>query len=274
MTGGGPVGEGWSPGWRADSAASIYVGSRSALEPHLSEARAQGVVSVPWLAARLLTGASFMISHRYKCIFVEVPKTGSTSIRAIIGAPPKAHQNIWQLKYNMEHEWTRYEGFHNRILASLYLLLPDKTRREVGTRQFDSYFKFGFVRNPWDRVVSLYLRREGLQLRDKMSFEQFVDWIKYSSSTCIHPMPHTNQLDWLVDPHGNVLVDFIGKFEQLADDWATVAGKLGLSRELPHENRNLVKDRPYAEMYSTRTQDIIANKFKVDIEYFGYEFGK
>ena len=213
-----------------------------------------------------------MISHTHKCIFVEVPKTGSSSIRSIIGNPPLPHLNICQIRYNLQHYWTSYGGAGNRAMASLYLLLPEKKRNDAGNKLFDSYYKFGFVRNPWDRVVSLYLRREGLQMRDKMSFGDFVDWIKYSSSTCIHPLPHTNQLDWFVDPNGNVLVDFIGKFENLEDDWATVSGKLELTQDLPHKKRSS-RSRHYTEYYSATTQKIIENKFRVDIEYFGYEFG-
>jgi len=213
-----------------------------------------------------------MISHTYKCIFVEVPKTGSSSIRAIIGNPPVPHLNICQIKYNLQHYWTGCGGMNNRILASLYPLLPEKWRSERGLNQFETYFKFGFVRNPWDRVVSLYLRKEGLQMRDQMTFEEFVDWIKYSSSTCIHPVPHTNQLDWFTDPHGNILVDFIGKFENLHDDWTTVSGKLGLKQTLPHK-KGSARNQHYAEYYSENTKKIIENKFRVDIEYFGYEFG-
>ena len=96
-------------------------------------------------------------------------------------------------------------------MAALYLLVPEERRRETGRRQFESYFKFGFVRNPWDRVVSLYERTEALQLRNEMSFEQFVDWIQYSSATCVHSSPHRYQLDWFVDANGNLLGDFIGK---------------------------------------------------------------
>src|SRR5215468_10713998 len=176
----------------------------------------------------MLRHCSRMISHRYKCIFIEVPKTGSTSIRSLIGEPPRPHQNIWQIKYDLENSWTRYGGFGNRVLASLYLLLPLHVRQTIGRDLFSKYFKFGFARNPWDRAVSLYERGEGQQVREKMTFDQFVDCLKYSSSTCLHPMPHRNQLDWFVDPDGRVLVDSIGRFENFAEDWVVIARKLGL----------------------------------------------
>jgi hypothetical protein len=214
-----------------------------------------------------------MISHKYRCIFVEVPKTGSTSIRSILGIPPKPHQNIWEMKYDLEHYWTRYYGLGNRLLASFYLLLSPQKRKAVGRRQFESYFKFGFVRNPWDRAVSLYERREGLQMKEKMSFDDFIDWMRYSSSTCVHPVPHRYQLDWFVDPHGRVVVDFIGRFETVEKDWAFIARKLGLSPQLPHLNKNPQRKKHYTEYYTARTRSIVAERFSQDIEYFGYEFG-
>jgi len=213
-----------------------------------------------------------MISHQYQCIFVEVPKTGSSSIRSILGYPPKPHLNIVQIRHQMKNYWTHYDGWHNRILEGLYLWIPYRYRKHWGTKQFNAYYKFGFVRNPWDRVVSLYRRREGLQLREEMSFPEFVDWIKYSSSTCLHPVPQTNQLDWFVDPHGNKLVDFIGRFENLEEDWAKVADIIGADRALPHVNKNPGKKRSFQDYYDDRSRDIIAQKFKIDIETFGYTF--
>src|SRR5206468_10443214 len=115
-----------------------------------------------------------MISHKHKCIFVEVPKTGSTSVRAILGKAWKPHLNLWQIKNQMETNWTRYGGRKNRILASLYLLRSEDRRTEIGRKQFDSYFKSGFVRNPLERVVSLYERTEALQLRNEMIFDECV----------------------------------------------------------------------------------------------------
>lgn len=123
-------------------------------------------------------------------------------------------------------------------MECLYLTLPRHLRIEIGRKQFETYFKFGFVRNPWDRVVSLYERAEGLQFRNTMSFDEFVDWIQYSSSTCLYPTPHRHQLDWFVDPSGNVLADFIGKFERLDEDWAFVAQKLGIAERLLHRMAN------------------------------------
>jgi hypothetical protein len=173
----------------------------------------------------------------------------------------------------MKHYWTRYGGRVNHVLASLYLLLPEHRRNAIGERQWNAYFKFGFVRNPWDRAVSLYLRKEGMRMKDRMTFEEFVRWMRYSSSTCIYPVPHTNQLDWFVDPHGGVIVDFIGKFEQIESDWASVADRLNLPKTLPHKNRTPARDKHYTEYYTKETEEIIRDRFRVDIERFEYVFG-
>ena len=214
-----------------------------------------------------------MISHKHKCIFVEVPKTGSTSIRAMLGKAYIPHLNLVEIKTLMENSWTQFGGRTNRIRAALYQLLPRKRKIDIGRRQFESYFKFGFVRNPWDRVVSLYERTEPIQMKDKMSFDEFVEWIQFSSATCIHSSPHRYQLDWFLDGSGNMLADFIGRFECLERDWAVVADKLGITEKtLPHAREN-PRARPYTEYYTARTRDLIAQKFKIDIEHFGYDFG-
>lgn len=214
-----------------------------------------------------------MISHRYKCIFVEVPKTGSTSIRAVIGSSPKPHMDIWQIKHELETGYTRYKGLRDKILGALYpFFLSRKMRKKIGERQFNTYFKFGFVRNPWDRTVALYNRKEGLQMSGGMTFEEFVEWISLSSDTCIHPTPHKNQLDWFTDPDGNILADFIGRFENLQKDWAFVCSKLGINAVLPRENINPGKPAHYTKYYTDKTRNIIAEKFQTDIETFGYEF--
>jgi hypothetical protein len=214
-----------------------------------------------------------VISHKYKCIFAEVPKTGSTSIRVILGRAWKPHRNLVELRRLMESSWTHYGGRRNRIVEPLYLLLSPERRARIGGKQFESYFKFGFVRNPWDRVVSLYERKEPLQMKDQMSFDEFVAWIQYSSATCPHSSPHRCQLDWFVDGNGKMLADFIGRFEKLEEDWSFLAKKLGVSAKLSHQRAN-PRERHYTEYYNARTREMIATKFSQDIETFGYEFGK
>lgn len=210
-----------------------------------------------------------MISEKHKCIFIEVPKTASTSIRHILGHPRKPHLDVLQTRQELES-----------LLHLSYLYdRPDEVWdpqkvRALADSIFRQYFKFGFVRDPWDRTVSLYERQEGIQLSKRMSFEEFVSWITYSSDTCIHPTRHKNQLDWFTDRNGTILVDFIGRFERLEEDWKKVCEQLGIEASLPHANKSNVQRRHYTEYYSKKTRDIIAEKFRVDIEHFGYEFGK
>lgn len=202
-----------------------------------------------------------MINHQYKCIFIEVPKTGSTSIRSIIGTPKKPHLNIKEIKEEFFYE---KENINNSFFPFFKKIAIEKKWRQ--------YFKFGFVRNPWDRVVSLYLRKEGIQMSDKMSFEEFIHWIENSSDTSIHPSQHKNQLDWFLNEKGDISVDFIGKFENLNKDWEIIQKKLDIQSSLPHKNQNITKKKHYSEYYNKETKDIIYEKFKVDIEYFKYNF--
>ena len=216
------------------------------------------------------TVGRWMISHKHKCVFVEVPKTGSTSVRAILGKAWKPHLNLWQIKKLMETSWTHYGGRKLRTLGAVFDAAgraPEKT----GSKQFETYFKFGFVRNPWDRVVSLYERTEALQLRNEMSFEQFVDWIQYSSATCVHSSPHRYQLELVCRPTSGWPISS----ENLSDSMkirAFVARKLGLEEKFSPHRRANPRERHYTEYDTPRTRDIIAAKFKVDIERFDYEF--
>ncbi len=210
-----------------------------------------------------------MISHKYKCIFVEVPKTASTSIRSILGFPEKPHLDIKEI----EAEFKNSLSYDGKVKSLYYSFLNHTSKQVIGTRLYKKYFKFGFVRNPWCRTVSLYHRKQGIMMADKMTFEEFVDWINYSSDTCIHPSPKKNQLDWFLDENGNVAVDFIGKFERLQKDWQFIANKLRIETGIPHLNNNGSGRRHYTEYYNEETKAVIAEKFRIDIEYFGYKFG-
>lgn len=215
-----------------------------------------------------------MISYTHKCIFIEVPKTGSTSIRSIIGSPQTPHLDINEVRRELSYQVSWYKKITG-IRSLAYNISPKFVRRIYGEHIFNSYYKFGFVRNPWSRVVSLYNRKEGIQMRNELSFDEFVDWINLSSDTCIHPSPKKNQLDWFLDQNQEVAVDFIGKFENLNEDWEIIRKKLGVDKKLPHKNINQSSDRKhYTDYYTEKTKDIIREKFIKDIEYFNYKFGE
>ncbi|HAW20747.1 MAG TPA: hypothetical protein DCX14_11235 [Flavobacteriales bacterium] len=214
-----------------------------------------------------------MFSNKYRCIYIEIPKTGSTSIRSLVGNPILPHQDILYYKNMLRNQWPYEHKGHLQVKKYYQSLTTEGARRKIGDAVFDRYFKFSFVRNPWARVVSLYFRNDGEQMRDKMSFEEFVDWIQCSSDTSVFISGKKNQRDWFLDENGQEILDFVGKFETLQSDWNIIASKIGAPKELPHLNEGIDK-LPYTDYYTAKTQDIISAKFKTDIERFEYTFGQ
>ena len=204
-----------------------------------------------------------MISHDYKFIFVKINKTAGTSVaNTLKGSDPNCN-----------------EAGHSTIRE----LTPDQRVRD--------YFKFTFVRNPWDRLVSIYYyRRPWLRVPDrkdtadwrKLYFKHWVGQLCTSrlrrvgvgGSPTIPPEDSKftgQQVDWIIDKDGNIDMDFIGRFENLQNDFDTICGKIGIPSEtLPHLRKN--EHDHYSECYDDETKRIVAKKFQKDIETFGYEF--
>jgi len=153
-------------------------------------------------------------------------------------------------------------------------------------RDFESFFKFAFVRNPWDRLLSAYnfLTSGGMSEGDRLwaernlsgisGFEEFVKGHlrKRNIFSSIHFIP---QYRFLCRPHStDVRVDFIGKYESLDRDFRTVREKIGLGTagELPHFNRGKSGAGDYRQAYTRETRDIVAGVYRQDIELFGYAF--
>lgn len=215
-----------------------------------------------------------LIDHAHEFIFVHIRKTGGTSIGTSLvqdrGGVPG-------------HHGTYAGGLCIGHSSSVYI----KRTYPVEWQQF---FTFSFVRNPWDRLVSRYFwsknAQKALLEKECATFERFVQRIKdqkplfgpeFSSWNSGHNLYHTResilatQYDQLYDESGKQLVDYVGKFERLQEDFDIICDKIGVSRrKLPHENK--AKHTPYWACYSDESRSIVAELYKNDIEHFGYEF--
>lgn len=146
-------------------------------------------------------------------------------------------------------------------------------RHFIHPRVFDLYYKFAFVRNPWERLVSEYHYLRERKVIDfpfaHFASEAFLRRTDLPGFIVDHLRP---QSDYIFDEQGRNLLDFVGRFEHLERDWAQVAGKLGLAPRLPHLNKKQGAKRDYREHYDAQTQQSVARYYAQDIEVFGYDF--
>lgn len=193
----------------------------------------------------------------YRCIFVHLPKTGGVSIvKTLFG---------------------NGGGWHTGIKA-----YQDKFSQKT----FDEYFKFTFVRNPFDRFISAYFYlQEGGSNRTEADrkwaqehighFENFSDFVKIwvtedNIQKYIHFRP---QIDFLTDKNGKNCMDFVGRFENLSADYAKIVAQLGAeSKSLPHLNPSK-KKKSFRNCYLDKeTIEIVRKVYARDLAAFGYDF--
>jgi hypothetical protein len=172
-----------------------------------------------------------MIIHPLNCIFVHVPKVAGQSIETALRAAvpePQRNDDEFLLRKRREDESGPVRLAH--LTATEYTQLGF-----VSPEQYSQYFKFSFVRNPADRAFSTF-RHFGFDAL--MSFEYFLEHVLKGELWenmfwFVRP-----QCDFVLDANGKLCVDFLGRFETLAEDFARVAGALSLeSEELPHVNQ-------------------------------------
>ena len=143
----------------------------------------------------------------------------------------------------------------------------------------ENYFKFAFVRNPWDRFASCYFylkaggMNEAYDVRDRKIFldqhDSFEDFILNTNFNRLFAQQHFKPQSYYLDKE----IDFIGRFENLQEDFNIVCDKIGVPQQhIPHKNKS--DHKHYTEYYTNRTRGIVEEKYKKDIEYFGYKFGE
>ncbi|MGE9289838.1 MAG: sulfotransferase family 2 domain-containing protein [Puniceicoccales bacterium] len=206
-----------------------------------------------------------MISHKYQCIFVHIPRIAGTSLEFWI-----CGENWWKIEKETKH-----------LIAS--------QAKEKYREYWDDYLKFSFVRNPWDRMVScrkfdtfygVYFRRCWRTFYAKrMSFR---DYRRLFGPEIVLEHDHRfyRREDLLSDHHlpgqvyGNILdepLDFIGRFENFDEDCRKLQKILGIPEEM---NVHAVKSerKAYHEYYHPSTREEVGRLYANDIKRFGYQF--
>ena len=207
-----------------------------------------------------------LISYSHRFIFFHLYKVAGTSVTRALdkyeSKPPLIGKAFRRLNMTPLMPFPRWRAFPTHTDARMAKkLLPEKT--------FNRFFKFAFVRNPWDWQVSLYhyamqeKRHPQYELtRTFRDFDEYLHWRVTEDRRL--------QKDFFTDENGNIVVDFIGKYENLDEDFGHVCKILGLDTELPHLNKSDHHD--YRSYYSDRTRELIALHFEEDIQLFNYTF--
>lgn len=173
-----------------------------------------------------------MILRSKNCIFVHVPKAAGQSIEAALrSAVPRADGSPADLVLRKRG---RDEPGPERLAHLTGTEYPELGY--VSHEEYRAFFKFAFVRNPWDRAFSIF-RHFGLD--EYVSFEYFLEYILKRDMWREQYWFVRPQCDFVLNANGELCVDFLGRFETLQEDFRHVAAVLGLETTvLPHVNRS------------------------------------
>ncbi len=212
-----------------------------------------------------------LISFPHRFLFIHIPKVAGMSVKAAL--EPVIHSPTRIVFNKVMKKCADGLGWKRRFpLLSIYPphLTAMQWRDAVSQPTFDKMFKFAFVRNPWDREVSLYhyiLQKPHHMHHDQVkatgSFEKYIAW-RVAGNVEL-------QTNYLINEAGAVIVDFVGRYEHLAEDMDHVVRTLNFSNvTLPHINSSAHKD--YRSYYSNKTRELVEEHFKEDIVRFDYSF--
>lgn len=210
-----------------------------------------------------------LISYRKKFIFFHLYKCGGNSLRQVLNKVD-VHSIEWG-------------GVHG---------LPDDVRthyvREDKLNVFEDFYKFTFIRNPYDFMVSTYFYGKSNRnhfmhndiINNNMTMLEFIPYymkIRESHlSSAIRPFGSNKVVtikDWLHDNNGNEIMDYVGKLESMQSDVKKIFKTLNLPiSQIPVVNVNADRDKNYRKYYNDTSKNMIDQYFSWELEKFKYLF--
>jgi hypothetical protein len=239
-------------------------------------------------------GALVIVSHRHRFIFIKTRKTAGTSIEIVLSRycgpddilttdsteDERLRQEIGGVG-PQNHTGPIYRHEPKDIARILLRRRPERRplywrhmgahhlRRLLGPEIWDSYYKFAFERNPWDKVVSAYYWRHRKSLDASgdppITFGEYVRKGKKLINVDGYEQYSIGD---------KVAVDLVGKFEALQSDLTQALDTIGIDYDgwMPSTKSATRKIRSYREFYGDEERELVAGYFHREIELLGYEF--
>ena len=200
-----------------------------------------------------------MISFQKRFLFVHIPKTAGNSIQSVL----RDYSEDELVALRDEQDGIERFGLRNpKYKVKKHSTLAEY-RAALGEMEFGNLYKFTCVRNPWDRMVSYYFTpTQNTSAWDRKKFRKAI--VK------VLPVADYLRLDkGKGDPFANV--NYIMRFENLADDFRAVCAALDISpAPLPRYNRSAREH--YSKYYDDELRELVGARFAAEIERFGYTF--
>jgi hypothetical protein len=231
-------------------------------------------------------GTRYVVSEDHRFVYLAIPKVASTSI--LNSLLPFFDFGLDSESLEKLKQGIPLRGAHEKFGRSRYQISKAAFLSRMADSQYDHYFKFTFVRNPWDRLLSCYMSkvvRSGagmpmgkygnVTLWRNMSFQEFAE------AVCLIPdeeaNPHFRSQHIFVCDEGsrkNILADFVGRFENLEEDFKIITRTIGIGAQLPHaaDTNSIRSSRSYHDFYDEKLAEMVGERYREDAEIFGYSF--
>lgn len=205
------------------------------------------------------------VSDFHRCIFIHIPKCAGTSIESVLGMHGAVETVGIEpyLNQKMDDKVLFGKGAQHYSLKKLQDTMPQD--------KYKSYFKFTFVRNPWERFISHVAWMGGKWHKKEMLTKNEVNEAVRSLMTNKKTNEHlASQVSYIYDNKGQSEIDFIGRFEEIDEHWKRLKTILNIDENLP--SRMSSEHKHYSYYLTDSQAEIVGNYYSEDISKFKYKF--